>query len=175
MIFVDSVSDFFHEKIPFSFTDRAVQVMRETPRHIYQIPTKRTHTMLEYQKHMENDLSLKWPDNVWMLVSVGSKDMLWKIEDLRKMHVKVRGLSCEPLVEPIVPPLDLSGIGWVIVGGMSGRHWREHIMDLDWARKIRDLCIKNKVPFFFKQVSGYLPGTNPYLDGKLWHQFPKTK
>jgi len=165
-IFVNSMSDFFHEKISFESLDRVLDVIRETPQHTYQVLTKRSRRMLEYGERIGG-----FPDNMWLGVSVGTRAMKFKIDHLRKVKAKTRFLSLEPLLEPLAP-LNLAGIHWVIVGGMSGPNWREHEMDLEWARKIRDTCVRKKIPFFFKQSSAFKPGQGTFLDGREWKQFP---
>jgi len=165
-IFVNSMSDFFHEKIPFQYLNRVLGIIRATPQHTYQVPTKRSLRMLEYGQRIGG-----FPDNMWLGVSVGTKVMKFKIDHLRKVKAKTRFLSLEPLLESLVP-LDLTGIHWVIVGGLSGPNWKDHGMDLNWAREIRDLCIREHVPFFFKQSSALKPGHGTLLDGRRWRQFP---
>jgi protein gp37 len=168
-IFVNSMSDFFHEKIHFDFLDKVLDVIRATPQHTYQVLTKRSRRMLEYGERIG-----RFPDNMWLGVSVGTNAMKFKIDDLRKAKARTRFLSLEPLLESLVP-LNLAGIHWVIVGGLSGPHWKEHEMDLDWAREIRDLCIRKDIPFFFKQSSAWKPGQGTFLDGRKWRQFPEAK
>lgn len=165
-IFVNSMSDFFHEKIPFEFLDKVLDVMHETPRHTYQVLTKRSRRMLEYGERVG-----RFPDNMWLGVSVGTNAMKFKIDHLRKIKARTRFLSLEPLLESLLP-LKLSGIHWVIAGGLSGPNWKQHEMNLDWAREIRDVCMKEEVPFFFKQSSAFRPGQGTLLDGRRWKQYP---
>jgi protein gp37 len=125
--------------------------------------------MLEY-----GDRIAGYPDNMWLGVSVGTNAMKFKIDHLRKTKARTCFLSLEPLLESLIP-LDLTGIHWVIVGGLSGPHWRQHEMNLDWAREVRDVCVRKGVPFFFKQSSAFKPGQRTFLDGRRWKQFPETK
>jgi len=168
-IFVNSMSDFFHERIPFEFLDRVLDIIRATPQHTYQVLTKRPWRMTQYGHRIG-----KYPENMWLGVSLGTNEMKFKIDHLRQAKARIRFLSLEPLLESLVP-LDLTGIDWVIVGGMSGTHWREHEMRRDWAREIRNLCIQKGIPFFFKQSSGFKPGQGTFLDGRRWMQYPEDR
>lgn len=164
MVFVNSMSDLFHEAIPFNYVQQVFDVMEANPRHTFQVLTKRS----GYLAHTFKDL--RWPRNVWMGVSVENKDVLQRIEDLRKVPAAVRFLSLEPLLGPL-PNLDLRGIDWVIVGGESGPKARP--MDPGWVMEIRDQCILNNVPFFFKQWGGTnKKATGSTLDGRTWKEFP---
>src|SRR5262245_60740754 len=113
LIFVNSMSDLFHERIPFEYVERIFRVMDSTPQHTYQILTKRADQLLQLSP------KIAWPKNVWMGVSVESQDYCWRIDRLRKTGAKVRFLSLEPLLGQM-PNLDLAGVDWVIVGGESG-------------------------------------------------------
>lgn len=166
---MNSMSDFFHEDIPFEFLDRVLDVIRETPQHRFQVLTKRSRRMLEYGDRIGG-----FPDNVWLGVSVGTDAMKFKIDHLRKTKARTRFLSLEPLLESLIP-LDLTGIHWVIVGGLSGPHWKQHEMNPDWAREVRDVCVREDVPFFFKQSSAFKPGQGTFLDGRRWKQYPDEK
>jgi len=165
MIFPNSMSDFFHEKIPFEFLDKVMQIIHATPQHTYQVLTKRSSRMVEYSERVDG-----FPTNVWCGVTVEAETYKFRIDHLRKVNAKVRFVSIEPLIAPI-GRLDLSGIHWVILGGESGpnhRPFRE-----DCAREIRDQCISAEVPFFFKQVGGLRPTSGGrLLDGREWNQFP---
>jgi len=164
IIFVNSMSDLFHENVPVEFIQSVFDVMRRAYWHTFQILTKRAERLFEL------DPVLEWPANVWMGVSVENQNYTFRIDCLRNTHAKVKFLSLEPLLGPI-SNLSLEGIDWVIVGGESGPHARP--IQPEWVREIRDQCLTNHVPFFFKQwggtnkkVSGRL------LDGQSWDQMP---
>lgn len=141
--FVNSMSDLFHPKVPFSFIDHVFDVVRETPQHIYQILTKRPERMAVYFE------SRSVPDHAWLGVTVEDRRYgVPRIAPLRSIMARTRFLSVEPLLED-VGSLSLEGIHWVIVGGESGARARP--MHPKWAAGVRDQCVLNKVPFFFKQ------------------------
>ena len=145
--FVNSMSDLFHERIPPSFLTRVFSVIEETPRHRYQILTKRPRVMRDYFAKREA------PKNAWLGVSVeNKKDGVPRIDILREVACRHRFLSCEPLLEHL-GELDLSDIHWVIVGGESGKKARP--MRGEWAEDIQRQCAERKVPFFFKQWGEY--------------------
>ncbi|MEM7737642.1 MAG: phage Gp37/Gp68 family protein [Deinococcota bacterium] len=146
-IFVNSVSDLFHEQVPFEFIDRVFAIMAATPKHTYQILTKRPERMHLYLRNLYK----KPLPNVWLGTSVENQDVIHRIDELRQVPAVLRFLSCEPLLGPL--ELDLHDIHWVIVGGESGKDARP--MHPDWARAIRDQCIEADVPFFFKQWGAY--------------------
>jgi len=168
MIFANSMSDFFHEKIPFNFIDGVMDIIRRTPQHTYQILTKRSWRMMRYGKWFGS-----FPENVWCGVSIESYKYKFRIEDLRRVPAKVRFLSIEPLVGP-VGDLDLSGIHWVIVGGESGPGHRP--CKPEWVREVRDHCLDSGVAFFFKQWGGkrHTSGGR-LLDNREWNQFPRIR
>jgi protein gp37 len=108
--------------------------------------------------------------NVWLGTSIESDDYCWRADELRRAPAAVRFLSCEPLLGPL-PSLNLTGIGWVIVGGESGPRYR--MLDLAWVRDIRDRCVDQQIPFFFKQVGGHTPqSSGRLLDGRTWDEYP---
>lgn len=160
-VFVNSMSDLFHERIPHEFRARVFDVMERCPQHTFQILTKRPHIAAEWAG--------PWPSNVWMGTSVEDGRVAHRIDILRTIPATVRFLSCEPLIGPI-PDINLDGIHWVIVGGESGPKHRK--MDHDWARSIRDACLVQNVAFFFKQDSGPRTEMRPILDGERWEQYP---
>jgi protein gp37 len=163
-IFVNSMSDLFHEDVPLDFIQAVFRVMAETPHHIYQVLTKRAGRLAELSD------SLNWPQNVWMGVSVESSDYTYRIDFLRQTSAKVRFLSLEPLLGPL-PNLNFSSIDWVIVGGESGPRARP--MDAAWVRDLRDQCLTAGVPFHFKQWGGPVKSTTGrLLDGRTWDQEP---
>ncbi|MBF6360976.1 phage Gp37/Gp68 family protein [Nocardia farcinica] len=164
VVFVNSMSDLFHAKVPVKFIRDVFTVMRETPQHTYQVLTKRSLRL----KRLADQLD--WPDNVWMGVSVENAAYLDRVDDLREVPAAVRFLSCEPLLGPL-SGLNLDGIGWVIAGGESGAGHRP--LDAEWVREIRDTCGTAGVPFFFKQWGGRTPkALGRELDGQLWSQMP---
>ncbi|MBW3638518.1 MAG: phage Gp37/Gp68 family protein [Actinobacteria bacterium] len=163
-VFVNSMSDLFHARVPLPFIKQVFAVMTDTP-HTYQVLTKRARRLRQIAHKIE------WPDNVWMGVSVENADTMVRIHDLRHVPAAVRFLSCEPLLGPL-PGLDLTGIGWVIAGGESGPRHRP--MDPDWAFGVRDACAAAEVPFFFKQWGGRTPkAAGRELDGELWDEMPE--
>lgn len=141
--FVNSMSDLFHDKVPFEYVERVLETINDTPQHIYQILTKRPNRMAKFFSRR------KVPDNVWLGTTVEDRKYgLPRIAPLVSIEAKTRFLSIEPLLEQL-GPFDLSGIHWVIVGGESGAKARA--MRPEWALEIRDLCDEQGVPFFFKQ------------------------
>jgi protein gp37 len=163
-IFVNSMSDLFHEDVPIDFLQQVFKVMGETPWHIYQILTKRHERLLELAPQ------LQWHDNIWMGVSVENQNYVHRVDFLRTVNAKVRFLSCEPLLGPL--ELNLTGIDWVIVGGESGVKHRP--MQIEWAQSIRDRCQNAGVAFFFKQIGGRTPKANGrLLDEQIWNEMPK--
>lgn len=170
LIFVNSMSDLFHDEVPTSFIQQVFETMRLADWHTFQILTKRPARLAEIAGR------LSWPDNVWMGVSVENQRFTDRIDDLRSVPAAVRFLSCEPLLGPL--RLDLDGIDWVIVGGESGPGARP--MRTDWARDIRDQCETASVAFFFKQwgahdENGIRVGKGKAgrsLDRRLWDQLP---
>ena len=145
VIFVNSMSDLFHTDVPDDYIDRVFDAMRRAPQHQFQVLTKRPGRMASVLQRIQ-PMPLA---HVWLGTSVESEAYTWRIDKLRATPAAVRFLSLEPLLGPL-PTLDLSGVGWVIVGGESGHGARP--MDLDWARDIRDQCAAASVPYFFKQT-----------------------
>lgn len=171
-VFVNSMSDLFHPKVPFAYTDLVFETIRRSPQHTYQVLTKRGALMAEYFR------SRQAPSNLWLGVTVENrKHGLPRIDYLREVEATVRFLSIEPLLESL-GPLDLSGIHWVIVGGESGPRARP--MKLEWVTEIRDQCVAANVPFFFKQwgtwgadgIKRSKKANGRLLSGKLWGQKP---
>lgn len=163
-IFVNSMSDLFHEHVPDSFIVEVFDTMSQAHWHQFQVLTKRA----ERLKSIASDLS--WTDNIWMGVSVENADYSFRVELLREVDAHVRFLSIEPLLGPI-PDLNLDRIDWVIVGGESGNRARP--IEGDWVIDIRDQCKKAKVPFFFKQWGGRnKKKTGRILEGRTWDEMP---
>jgi protein gp37 len=164
MVFVNSMSDLFHEEVPTEFIHKVFSVMEKAKQHLFQILTKRSERLLELSN------GLRWPHNVWMGVTVENKSCLYRIDHLRQTGANTKFLSCEPLLGAL-NDLNLEGMDWVIVGGESGPGARP--MSQTWVREIRDRCIQTQTPFFFKQWGG----TNKkkagrILDGKTWDEYP---
>ena len=164
MVFVNSMSDLFHAKVDIGFVRDVFATIADTPRHTYQVLTKRSLRLARMAD------KLTWPENLWMGVSVENAEALPRIDHLRAVPAAVRFLSCEPLIGPL-DGIDLDGIGWVITGGESGPGHRP--IEADWVRPIRDACVASAVPFFHKQWGGAKPKDNGnVLDGRLWEQYP---
>lgn len=163
MVFVNSMSDMFHEDLDVNFIKKIFFVMNSTE-HIFQVLTKRSHILKEYSKH------LNWTDNIWMGVTVESDKHLNRIDDLRSTNAKIKFLSLEPLLSSL-DNLDLTGIDWVIVGGESGGGARR--IDPDWVIDIYQKCKDSKVPFFFKQWGGFnKKKAGRELNGEIFSQMP---
>jgi protein gp37 len=165
-VFVNSMSDLFHEGVRESFIQSVFGTMRQAAWHRFQVLTKRSRRLVEL------DPRLDWASNIWMGVSVESDDYVFRADHLRATAAQVKFLSLEPLLGPL-PSLELAGIDWVIVGGESGPGARP--MDLGWVRDIRDHCLRAGVPFFLKQLGGYpgkRGGDEAVLDGTTWAQMP---
>ena len=164
VVFVNSMSDLFHAGVPLSFVRDVFDVVSDTPRHTYQVLTKRSLRLRRLADKLE------WPANLWMGVSVEDADHLYRVDHLREVPAAVRFLSCEPLLGPL-DGINLDGIGWVIAGGESGPNHRP--MGLSWARGIRDASNGAGVPFFFKQWGGRTSkAAGRDLDGREWSEMP---
>ncbi len=165
IIFVNSMSDLFHEDVPLDFIKQIMDVMRRASWHTFQVLTKRSERLLAFDKE------LNWPHNVWMGVSVETSKYLPRIDHLRNTGAFVKFLSLEPLLGPL-SKMNLESINWVIVGGESGpgaRPIRE-----EWVVDIRDQCLAARVPFFFKQWGGIRKKRNGrVLLGRTWDEMPK--
>jgi protein gp37 len=163
-IFVNSMSDLFHDAVPLEFIQRVFETMISTSQHTYQILTKRAERVAELSP------VLQWPDNVWMGVSVESVDYVGRIDHLRKTDAAVKFLSLEPLLSPL-ENLNLQGIDWAIAGGESGPGARP--MQPEWVRSIRDQCVRAGVAFHFKQWGGVnKKRAGRVLDGRVWDELP---
>jgi protein gp37 len=175
--FVNSMSDLFHNEIPFEFLDRVFDVIKQTPHHTYQILTKRAARMRKYFVPGERFL----PGNVWLGVSVENrKHGLPRIDELREIEASIRFLSVEPLLEDL-GEIDLTGIQWVIVGGESGPKARP--MKPEWVESIKEQCEQRNVAFFFKQWGGWgadgkkrpKKENGRVFAGRTWDQLPALK
>jgi protein gp37 len=165
MVFVNSMSDLFHDGVPFDFIRAVFRTMESASWHTFQVLTKRAARLAQLAP------DLRWPPNVWMGVSVERADYLWRANHLRQVPAAVRFLSLEPLLGPL-GTFDLSGIHWVIVGGESGPGARP--MEATWVRRIQEQCSAAGVPFFFKQWGGTRrTAKGRLLDGRTWDEMPK--
>jgi protein gp37 len=163
-IFVNSMSDLFHEEVPFNYIAKIFKIMNNSPRHVFQILTKRSERLAAV------GANLYWSSNVWMGVSVENQKYTQRIANLTAVPAAIKFLSLEPLIGRI-NSLPLKGIHWVIAGGESGPQSRS--VKAEWIREIRDQCIHQHVPFFFKQWGGVRKSrTGRVLDGKTWDEFP---
>ena len=168
MIFVNSMSDLFHKKIPPAYIASVFDTMERADWHVYQILTKRSSLMQKFIN--ERYETRKVPAHIWLGVSVEHAQATSRIAHLQKTNATVRFLSVEPLIAP-VGELALDGIGWVIVGGESGYGARP--MNPEWALDVRDQCVEAGVAFFFKQWGGRSPkAAGRLLEGKEWNEFP---
>ena len=171
MIFVNSMSDLFHKKVPRTFIDSVFDTMEEADWHTFQVLTKRSSLMRDYLIARYADREP--PKHIWLGVSVEDGPAKSRIRHLQAAPAAVRFLSVEPLIGA-PGPVDLAGIHWVIAGGESGPRARP--MNIEWAREIRDSCRAQEVPFFFKQWGGIRPKSGGReLDGREWNDFPTTE
>jgi protein gp37 len=167
VVFVNSMSDLFHEEVPDSFIKSVFDVMAAADHHVFQILTKREDRLRALAP------LLSWPPNVWMGVTIENRRFVHRADALREVPAGVRFISAEPLLGAL-DGLDLDGIDWVIAGGESGHGARP--MRLEWARQLRDQCTAEQVCFFLKQLGGF-PNKRgadyALLDGQLWRQMPE--
>lgn len=188
LIFVNSMSDLFWDEIPLGFRDEVIDMMEATPRHTYQVLTKRPRSMLEYSDRRP------FPSNVWAGVTIESGRLVEdRLELLKQVDARVRFISAEPLLSPFPDSLNLDGVHWVITGGESGRHlynekvctrralvrkvgrdWIPRPDRIPWIRHIRDICAAQGIAFFHKQWGGpYAKSGGSRLDGELWKEYPE--
>lgn len=164
IIFVNSMSDLFHEDVELGYIQRVFDVMNRCPQHTFQVLTKRPERAVELAPELD------WAKNIWMGTSVETKEYYDRIRLLQRIPAHVRFLSCEPLLGPL-PRMPLKGIHWVIVGGESGPGARP--MAGSWVVQIKEQCEKKDVPFFFKQWGGVRKKeTGRELDGQTWDEMP---
>jgi protein gp37 len=164
IVFVNSMSDLFHEDMPLSFIKKVFTVMNNNPQHIFQVLTKRADILAKYSA------LLNWSENIWMGVTVESSKHLYRVDSLRNSGAAIKFLSCEPLLTPL-SHLNLFEIDWVIVGGESGANSRP--VKKEWVLEIKDKCEINNIPFFFKQWGGFnKKKTGCSLDGKIYKKIP---
>lgn len=163
-IFVNSMSDLFHEEVPIEFILQVFEIIHKAGWHTFQLLTKRSNRLSELSSQ------IKWPINLWMGVSVEAADYVYRIDDLRNTGAKKKFLSLEPLLGPL-PKLNLVNIDWVIVGGESGPRSRQ--LAEEWVIDIRDQCKEAQIPFFFKQWGGMnKKKKGRLLAGELWNETP---
>jgi protein gp37 len=166
-VFVNSMSDLFHPRVPVEFIADVFVVMADTPQHTYQVLTKRP----KRARSVLGDLNTPPLPNVWVGVSIEDDEHTDRVAVLRETSAAIRFLSCEPLLGPL-PSLDLVGIDWVIVGGESGPEARP--MREVWATEIRDKCLDAGISFFFKQWGGRTPKAGGRrLAGRTWDEMPQ--
>lgn len=170
MVFVNSMSDLFHQDVPDEFVLRVFEAMLEADRHVYQVLTKRPSRALRFWNKLAPTLGLsEVPEHIWIGTSVENQQVDYRVRHLKRVPAKIRFLSCEPLIGPLA--LELQQIHWVIVGGESGPGYRG--LNPEWAKSIRDACVAAGVPFFFKQVGGATPKAGGrLLDGRVWNEIP---
>jgi len=172
MIFVNSMSDLFHEDATDSFIDAVFEIMMTNHRHTYQVLTKRPKRMREF---VDKFISVRGglheiPKHIWLGTSIENKDVMHRLDELKNVKCKIKFVSFEPLLEMVMP--DLEGINWAIVGGESGAHARR--IEKDWIQIIQKLCTLHDTAFFFKQWGGRFPKERgSLLDGKKYQEFPK--
>ena len=168
-IFVNSVSDLFHQDIPTEFILAVFDTMRRADQHTYQVLTKRPSRAVLLVPQLLEALGGTWPGHIWMGVSVENQDYTWRVDKLRQIPAPTRFISAEPLLGPL--SLNLNGIAWIIAGAESGRGARP--MNEDWVRSLRDQCRAKERAFFYKQKA--VKGRKvplPMLDGVVWNEFP---
>ena len=174
-VFVNSMSDLFHPRVPLEFVSLVFGVMFAAERHTYQVLTKRPGRAVAWWRQKGEELFGAWPSNVWIGTSVESQKYAPRIEVLARIPAPVRFVSAEPLLGPLVimPSLVLGEVSWLIAGGESGPKARA--MDPAWARDLRDQAAACKVPFFFKQWGGRRgkrSGAEAVLDGRTHQEYP---
>ena len=172
MVFVNSMSDLFHERVPSHFRRDVWSVMDRARRHTFQVLTKRPELMRAWVLANE-DVTVPVLPNVWLGTSIENNRWVHRADDLREAPAAVRFISAEPLLGPL-DRLDLTGIDWLIVGGESGGQHRR--IDAAWVRDLRDHALAAGVPFFFKQWGGRTPKAGGrLLDGRTWEEYPSTR
>jgi protein gp37 len=166
-VFVNSMSDLFHDDVPAGFIQEVFEVMRRTPAHTYQILTKRSRRLAKMTDQLE------WPANVWMGVSIEDDRYTFRARHLLSVPSVVRFVSAEPLLGSL-PSLRLNGIDWLIAGGESGVDHRS--VRMEWVTELRDRCVATGVAFFFKQWGGRTPKAGGrHLEGRTWDEYPRPR
>jgi protein gp37 len=169
-VFVNSMSDLFHKDIPEHYVRSVFEVMLVGSWHVYQVLTKRpARARRFFERNADLFENRTVPTHIWIGTSVENQDTVYRVQHLKRIQSEIRFLSCEPLIGPL--EFDPTGIHWVIVGGESGIGRRP--MDARWARSIRDVCVRSRIPFFFKQWGGRTPKAGGrLLDGLEWNEMP---
>jgi protein gp37 len=164
-VFVNSMSDLFHARVPDEFIRQVFSVMQATPRHTYQLLTKRSPRLTRLAPQ------LPWPQNVWVGVTVEDDTFTRRVNDLRDVPAAVRFISAEPLLGPL-PSLNLHGVDWLIAGGESGHRARP--VETEWVTGLQQACAASDVAFFFKQWGGRTPKAGGrQLQGRTWDTLPQ--
>jgi len=164
VVFVNSMSDLFHARVPTSFIHEVFEVMNQTPRHTYQLLTKRPQRLAR----MADELT--WTPNIWMGVSVEDPQAAGRLSHLSRVPAAVRFVSAEPLLAAL-PDLELDGVDWLIVGGESGPRFRP--VEPAWVRDLKEQCARSSTAFFFKQWGGVrAKAGGRELDGRTWDEMP---
>lgn len=163
-IFVNSMSDLFHKDIPIDYLRKIFAIMKKAYWHTFQILTKRSTRLKEISRE------LNWRKNIWMGVTVENNDYIYRIDNLRQTPAITKFICFEPLLGEI-KETNFNGIDWVVLGGESGANARP--ISKEWVVNIRDACLNQKIPFFFKQWGGAnKKKTGRVLDGKTWDEMP---
>lgn len=191
-VFVNSMSDLFHEDTTIEFIRKVFDVMMQTPQHQYQVLTKRPAKMAQMLKQLQDEGLYAPRPHIWLGTSVEDARVWARVDELREVPAIIRFLSCEPLIGALPEQLDLTGLAWVIAGGESGNHlwkqaprerralvdvkgsvWTPRPERVPWVQAIRDACVAQDVAFFFKQWGGVTPKAGGrLLDGRIWEQYP---
>ncbi|MBC6426259.1 MAG: phage Gp37/Gp68 family protein [Ekhidna sp.] len=167
IVFVNSMSDLFHDEVPLTFIQQVFEVMTDNPQHVFQVLTKRAERLFELNS------VLKWSHNIWMGVSIEDESVRYRMDFLREMNAKVKFLSLEPLIGPL-PNLNLDKIDWIIVGGESG--FKARPMSSEWVVDIQKQCEKQDVKFFFKQWGGKnKKAAGRMLNGRTYDEMPEIR
>ncbi len=169
-IFVNSMSDMFHENATYDFILRCFEVMLDANQHTYQILTKRPHIMADFSRRFEDHFDRVMPSNIWLGTSIEDANSLFRLDELRGVRCKTRFISFEPLLGPM-GPVSLAGIHWVIIGGESGAGYRP--VQKEWVRDIIRQCKDQGVSVFFKQWGGPRPKSGGRsIDGEEYSEYP---
>ena len=172
-IFVNSMSDLFHEEAKMEFIARCFDTMTRANWHVYQVLTKRPTKMAEFSKMFYSYFGFQIPNNIWMGTSVEDNQTTWRIKELRKVKCYTRFVSFEPLLEEI-NKVNLSGIDWAIIGGESGHHYRP--VEKKWVQGLIEQCKRQNVKVFFKQWGGLRPKSGGRtINGRTYSEYPKLK
>jgi len=167
MVFVNSMSDLFHEEIPEEFIEQVFEVMVSADHHTFQILTKRHERLVDLAP------ALPWPDHVWLGVTIENRRFIHRADYLRQVPAATRFISAEPLLGPL-DQLDLRGVAWLIAGGESG--FRHRPVRAEWLLDLRDKCLSEGVAFFFKQWGGTRPKSGGrVLAGRTWDEMPPAR